>query len=843
MASSPAPIVAPTAIIGPSGIGKAKLARNVFEHPRVCEYFGDDRLFFSCEGAEDPDEVLLRLATKLRLQRAEDTPLWPAVIDEICSRQRTLLVLNNFESIWSPEKGSSCEAAEIFLEQLAILDELTLLVVISGDRLPGNITWANAETAELDVISSTAKTELNHLLRHVLASSTAPTSIAAPIGIEAPIGIVGPGGIGKTTLALKVLHHPRVREYYGEDRLFVSCEGAASSDEVLTKLACKLGIQRNEHAPLWPAVVNAIRSRQRILVLLDNFESIWSPTDDALREAAEAFLAQLAVLDELTLLVTTRGNRLPNNLTWANAETAELDTLSSTAARQTFTDLACLKSQVLESEPEQAALTNLLREIDFVPLAITLLARLDDPPSNLLREWYEYHTDVLEADHHDGSRRELSVTVSIKISLAHLPAESEHAQPRGLLSVCGQLPAGLFPIVSAQLGHVIADLESAAEELLCHSLVYLGGRGQLKMLSPVRHYVSANLQVTTSTQSALDEIYLCMADNSPSPSCGKLEDKSAYDMEIPNILNIFTEMLNRSNATHTAAMINFTTYCTNRQYTCLSLLQKLEPHLDHGDTVFLYFLLATASQWLISGQLATAIEPFELAGDLLAEMGEVRAEGAARYGLLLVYCSLGRMDDAMQIRKRYLSLIRQSLGVSDQDIPTSDEDILMTEQRLRSSRQAYLQAGDGSTVQELSDTILKIVRDRGNAEAYGEELNLCMAFCEQMQSDQEWPVHLRIQMARLFSESGDLDGAEGQLLDAWEIATGSRNPDILATVTSAIGLLRLVQNRFTEASELFLAASLRHREGGSLQWAGVLRFAAEQAGELADLNVRFDMPT
>ena len=88
-----------------------------------------------------------------------------------------------------------------------------------------------------------------------------------------------------------------------------------------------------------------------------------------------------------------------------------------------------------------------------MPLAITLLARLDDLPSRLLRECSEHYTEVLEADRHDGTRRELSVEVSIKISLARLPPETVHVRPRQLLSVCGQLPAGLSPAFSDRLRH------------------------------------------------------------------------------------------------------------------------------------------------------------------------------------------------------------------------------------------------------------------------------------------------------------------------------------------------------------------------------------------------------
>ena len=166
----------------------------------------------------------------------------------------------------------------------------------------------------------------------------------------APLGIVGPGGIGKTTLALKVLHDARVRQRFGRQRFFLTCEGASDADEVLGQLAIKLDVQRSQNVALWSTVLDELRSRQRVFLVLDNFESIWSPTNQELREAAEIFLAQLAVLDEITIVVTTRGNLLPENFTWANVDTAELDTLSSTAARLTFTDLSYLEPHVLGSE-------------------------------------------------------------------------------------------------------------------------------------------------------------------------------------------------------------------------------------------------------------------------------------------------------------------------------------------------------------------------------------------------------------------------------------------------------------------------------------------------------------
>jgi len=396
---------------------------------------------------------------------------------------------------------------------------------------------------------------------------------------SAPIGVLGPGGIGKTALALEVLHNPFIQNHFKDERYFLSCDGATSPDEVLVQLAVKLGVQQSQDTSLWSSTVEAIRSCQRALIVLDNFESILSPKKESLREASEGFLAQLVVLDELTVVVTARGKQLPGNLTWSKAGTVELEKLSPAAARSTFKDLCCVKPAVLASEAEDTALTTLLREVDFVPLAVNLLARHDDPPSILLREWSKYHTVSLEAMHHDGTRPELSYPVSIKISLDQLPTETSSRRPRELLSLIAHLPAGLFPSVVGLLRSTIPNLDLAAQDLLDHSIVHTGSYGELWMLKPVRHYVAVSFPISAAALFVLEKIYISMAHIEPSIECYHI-DGPAYNVELPKMDSILEAALNRRD---NSALVDTALEVSAYGYSCnqprLRPLQQLAPHV------------------------------------------------------------------------------------------------------------------------------------------------------------------------------------------------------------------------------------------------------------------------
>jgi predicted ATPase len=229
--------------------------------------------------------------------------------------------------------------------------------------------------------------------------------------------IRGYGGIGKTSVALAVCHDVAVRKLFGENRFFVECETAETPALLLQEIASRLGIdlsQGDAHA-LVVKGLNIMSITQPLLLVLDNAETFLYSTHAHAKEI-DTILSEISSMVNVTLILTKRGPEQPLAVQWDSLQ--ELDVLSLEAARQIFHSI---RSATVTNH-DLARLDKLLDAVDYVPLAVRLLAQVaqsgNESLEQLHKRWSGRKTDLLRLrgrpDH-----RETSVDAQLRSLCSH----------------------------------------------------------------------------------------------------------------------------------------------------------------------------------------------------------------------------------------------------------------------------------------------------------------------------------------------------------------------------------------------------------------------------------------
>ena len=381
-----------------------------------------------------------------------------------------------------------------------------------------------------------------------------------------PIALIGAGGIGKTSIALTVLHHDRIKQRFGGDRRFIRCDQFPTSYAHFLGRLSKVagaGIENPEDL----ASLRPFLSSREIFIVLDNAESILDPqgTDSGDIYAA---VEELSQLDNICLCITSRLSVVPSD-----CETLDIPTLSIAAARDTF--------YLIYKNAERTDLVdNVLNQLDFHPLSITLLATVAHQNKwgmeRLGREWDRQRTRMLQTIRNKG------LAATLELSLASPLFQELGHNAWALLEVIAFFPQGVDENNLEWLLPTVLDGAGIFDKFCILSLTYRSG-SFITMLAPLRDYLRPEDPKSSSLLCAAREGYFTRmsADTAPDrPRRREARWITSEDVNVEHLLDVLTTT-GSSSKRNWDACANFIRLLIHQKPRPTILRVKIEALPDH----------------------------------------------------------------------------------------------------------------------------------------------------------------------------------------------------------------------------------------------------------------------
>ncbi|PPQ68164.1 hypothetical protein CVT26_005770 [Gymnopilus dilepis] len=455
------------------------------------------------------------------------------------------------------------------------------------------------------------------------------------------VAILGHGGIGKTSLALAILHHESAKAFFGQNQFFVPCDTLKSGYDLALAITQILGSAIGEKDDLLMILKAKLSGLGRLLLVLDNFETPWLESQSL--EEIERILGLISSIKLVALIITMRGDVPPPTIVWTSVLPENgLQPLGQLDARYMYLSLQQSRQQPTTQIFDD--LDALLKAVDYVPLAITLLAaqgRLSTP-ADLLKRWTKLKTKLLKTTA-PQSNKLTNISVSINLSL-NSSIMQQNSQCLKLLGVIAFLPAGIphWRTLVEELFPQVEDPPYAVDILCQTSLVFRPDTNTITMLSPTRHYINEEFKAEVSFSIAQDGEQIFQWIN------GQVQQKSETLLKfgLANISHVVVKAVQRVASEETInTALDCSEYLRSKNIFSLNMMEEINAILAESPN-----LLLQAKTKLELGNLLYKTHAWSKAEQVLLDAQKLYCQLDNQLGIARTLNSLG---DALRMMDKY----------------------------------------------------------------------------------------------------------------------------------------------------------------------------------------------